>query len=98
MIQFDVKVEYRDGTTIALVADQYAVSQWEQWAAKNGLHPDPSNAGALMNTQLRVMAWAEAQRDATTKQSFTVWERTVANVVVGDVSGADPTRPPTSGG
>jgi hypothetical protein len=99
-MRWPLTVVYRDGTTTELFADQYAVGVWERWAAKAGLKTDTANDPARYAvTQLRVMAWAELQRDTKTKASFEVWDTTVSTVEAGDSADVvDPTLMATSVG
>jgi hypothetical protein len=91
-MRWPLSVTYRDGSTTALHADQYAVGVWERWAAKAGLKTDPTDPARLAVTQLRVMAWAEMQRDTKTKVAFDVWDASVSVVEAGDSADVvDPT-------
>jgi len=101
MMRWPLTVTYRDGTAAEVVADQYAVGVYARWAVKSG-YPvadlaNTSNAIELV-TPLRVMAWAEVQRDAKTKASFDAWDATVAEVEGGKIDAVDPTQTATSGG
>ena len=100
MIRWPLTVTYRDGSTSDVLADQYAVGVWERWAAKAGLKTDTANDPARYAvTQLRVMAWAEIQRDAKVKQSFEVWDASVSSVDTGERAlEVDPTLMATSAG
>ena len=100
MMRWPLTITYRDGSIAAVAADQYSMGVWERWAAKAGLKTDTANDPARYAvTQLRVMAWAETQRDAKTKQSFDVWDATVSQVETGDAAvEVDPTLLATSVG
>ena len=93
-----LSVEYRDGRTEQVQADQYAVAVWERWAAKNGLRVAPDNPGPLAFTQLRVMAWAAQQREAKRKVPFEEWDAGVVEVSSGAAEPVDPTKPVTLAG
>jgi hypothetical protein len=93
MNRFPLTVLFRDGTTADVDCDQYSIGVWERWAAKSGLRQSMSDPGPLAFTQLRVMAWAELQRDAKTKTSFEGWDSTVSEVSSnGPTEAVDPTR------
>lgn len=101
MMRWPLTVTYRDGTTVDVVADQYAVGIYARWAVKSG-YPvadlgNTSNPLELV-TPLRVMAWAEMQRDAKSKASFDVWDATVSEVEGGKIDAVDPTLMATSVG
>jgi hypothetical protein len=99
MMRWPLTITYRDGTTTDVAADQYSVGVWERYAAKAGLKTDTTDPARYAVTQLRVMAWAEMQRDAKTKQSFEVWDATVSQVETGDRAvEVDPTLLATSVG
>lgn len=98
MMTFDLVVTFRDGSTAEAQADQYAISVWERWAAKNGLRPSITDPAPLAWTQMRVMAWAALQRDATSKVTFEAWDATVAEVGNMRDREADPTLPAMSAG
>jgi hypothetical protein len=95
---FDLDVTYRDGTVATIRTDQYSVSVWERWAAKAGLRTSMKDPEPLAFTQLRVMAWAETQRDSKAKVAFEVWDATVQEVNGSKPVEADPTHPATSAG
>lgn len=99
MIRMRFTVHFRDGTTADVDADQYSISVWERWAAKNGLRPSITDPAPLAWTQMRVMAWAALQRDTAQKITFDVWDATVTEVeTVGEIKDADPTVPAMSAG
>ena len=98
MIAFKFLVEYRDGREEEVQGDQYCVATWERWAAKNGLRASLDNPAPLAFTQIRVMAWAAHQRDATRKTPFEEWDAKVSEVRTPSGAPVDPTPAVTPAG
>ena len=98
MMRQALTVTYRDGLTEDVTATQYSLARFAQYVAVKGYKYDVREPGMMAVLQLRYMAWAELQRDATVKTTFEVWEATVDEVSGAEMQTVDPTRPAMSAG
>lgn len=90
-----VTVHYLDGTSKEVTLDQYSLSQFAQYANRQGWKIDIENPGLLTLTMLRYQAWVELHRDPTSpKPQFEAWDRTVAEVTPEEAPAEVPPTPP----
>jgi hypothetical protein len=97
--QQKVLVHYADGTTAPVVLTQWAMGQFAQWSARQGLAVDLSNPGLMGVVMMRYQAYCELHRDPSKpRPSFEKWDMTVSEVEPeGDDEPVDPTGTASGG-
>jgi hypothetical protein len=92
-------IHFTDGTTRDVVATQWSIGQFAQWAQNKGWTIDPNNPGLLAITMLRFQAYAKLHRDpGMPRPTFDKWDMTVGEVEPVSDGQVDPTQPGQSAG
>jgi hypothetical protein len=95
MIRIHGKVTYADGRVESFTGGTWAVSQYERYAQRTKLDPDPAKAPMTWSLYI---AYAATHRETWgTGDGFEVWSALVDDVEV-EVESADPTPATTSDG
>jgi hypothetical protein len=94
-----VVVRYVDGTEKRVSVTQWAMGQFAQWSARQGMSVDLGNPGLLGIVMLRYQAYCELHRDPSLpRPSFEKWDMTVSEVEPeGDDEPVDPTGTASGG-
>jgi hypothetical protein len=96
----ELTIEYEDGSTETVRADQRDGQEFQLWANRRGITAPPGRSltEVMEVVFIRVCAWSAHQRAAGKAVEWVDWDRRTVIVQVTGVEPVDPTEPESSGG
>ena len=95
----ELEIEYEDGSTEKVRADQRDGQAFQLWANRRGITAPPGRdlADTMQIVFFRVCAWSAHQRAVGKDVEWADWDRRAVSVQVAGIEPVDPTDPDTSG-
>jgi hypothetical protein len=95
----EFRIEYEDGSTETVRADQRDGQEFQLWANRRGITAPPgrSLSDVMEVVFVRVCAWSAHQRAIGHPVEWADWDKRAVMVDVQSVEPVDPTQPDDSG-
>jgi len=95
----ELTIEYEDGTTEQVRADQRDGQEFQLWANRRGITAPPGRdlAEVMQVVFFRVCAWSAHQRAAGKAVEWAEWDRRAVSVTLNGMEPVDPTGLDSSG-